>query len=97
MSVLPVIIACHANAQRTSAAPKVTVVIPPFAHKARNLKGHGIDPIEASKMAMGRSLSDDADIRATLDAAVEMILDEMPELARRLAAAAFLSRMGLRV
>lgn len=65
-----------------------------IAHKARNLKGHGIDegistrllvygammigqgidPVEACKMAMVRPLSDDADIRATLDAAVEMIL-----------------------
>lgn len=64
-----------------------------IAHKARNLKGHGIDegistrllvygamlikggidPVEACKMAMVRPLSDDADIRATLDAAVEMI------------------------
>ncbi len=34
----------------------------------------GIDPVEACKMAMVRPLSDDADIRATLDAAVEMIL-----------------------
>ena len=65
-----------------------------IAHRARNLKGHGIDegistrllvygamligqgvdPVEACKMAMVRPLSDDADIRATLDAAVEMIL-----------------------
>ena len=33
----------------------------------------GIAPVEACKMAMVRPLSDDADIRATLDAAVEMI------------------------
>jgi len=65
-----------------------------IAHRARNLKGHGIDegistrllvygammikqgvdPVEACKMAMVRPLSDDADIRATLDAAVELIL-----------------------
>ncbi len=65
-----------------------------IAHRARNLKGHGIDegistrllvygamligqgvdPVEACKMAMVRPLSDDADIRATLDAAVDMIL-----------------------
>ncbi len=65
-----------------------------IAHKARNLKGHGIDegistrllvygamlikggiaPVEACKMAMVRPLTDDADIRATLDAAVEMII-----------------------
>ncbi|HGG05093.1 MAG TPA: CbbQ/NirQ/NorQ/GpvN family protein [Aliiroseovarius sp.] len=65
-----------------------------IAHRARSLKGHGIDegistrllvygamligqgvdPVEACKMAMVRPLSDDADIRATLDAAVEMIL-----------------------
>lgn len=65
-----------------------------IAHRARNLKGHGIDegistrlmvyaamligkgvdPVEASKMAMVRPLSDDADIRATLDAAVELVL-----------------------
>ncbi len=34
----------------------------------------GVDPVEACKMAMVRPLTDDADIRATLDAAVEMIL-----------------------
>jgi len=65
-----------------------------IAHRARNLKGHGIDegistrlmvyaamligqgvdPVEASKMAMVRPLTDDADIRATLDAAVELVL-----------------------
>ena len=65
-----------------------------IAHRARNLKGHGIDegistrllvygamlinqgidPVEACKMAMVRPLSDDADIRSTLDTAVELIL-----------------------
>lgn len=65
-----------------------------IAHRARNLKGHGIDegistrlmvyaamligqgvdPVEAAKMAMVRPLTDDADIRATLDAAVELVL-----------------------
>jgi len=65
-----------------------------IAHRARNLKGHGIDegistrlmvyaamligkgvdPVEACKMAMVRPLTDDADIRATLDAAVELVL-----------------------
>ncbi len=64
-----------------------------IAHRARNLKGHGIDegistrllvyaamlikqgidPVQAARMAMVRPLSDDADIRATLDAAVELI------------------------
>ncbi len=65
-----------------------------IAHRARNLKGHGIDegistrllvygalligkgvdPVEACKMAMVRPLTDDADIRATLDASVELVL-----------------------
>ncbi len=65
-----------------------------IAHRARNLKGHGlaegistrllvyaakliedgIDPVEASKMALVRPITDDPDIRATLDSAVEMIL-----------------------
>ncbi|MCF6303276.1 MAG: CbbQ/NirQ/NorQ/GpvN family protein [Devosiaceae bacterium] len=65
-----------------------------IAHRARNLKGHGLDegistrllvyaaqliedgvaPVAASKMAMVRPLTDDPDIRATLDAAVELIL-----------------------
>ncbi len=73
---------------------KMALKLVEIAHKARNLKGHGIDegistrllvygamlikagvdPIEACKMAMVRPLSDDADIRATLDAAVELIL-----------------------
>lgn len=64
-----------------------------IAHRARNLKGHGIDegistrllvygamlitngvePVEACKMAMVRPLTDDADIRATLDASVELV------------------------
>ncbi|MFK5968609.1 MAG: CbbQ/NirQ/NorQ/GpvN family protein [Candidatus Marithrix sp.] len=64
-----------------------------IAHKARNLKGHGLDegistrllvyagslmqvgiePIEACKMALVRPLTDDPDIRATLNNAVEMI------------------------
>ncbi len=34
----------------------------------------GVAPVEAAKMAMVRPLSDDADIRATLDASVELIL-----------------------
>ncbi len=34
----------------------------------------GVAPVEAGKMALVRPLTDDADIRATLDAAVEMIL-----------------------
>ena len=34
----------------------------------------GVDTVEACKMATVRPLSDDADIRATLDAAVEIIL-----------------------
>ena len=41
---------------------------------AAHLISDGIDPIEACKMAMVRPLTDDADIRATLDAAVELIL-----------------------
>jgi nitric oxide reductase NorQ protein len=65
-----------------------------IAHRARNLKGHGLDegistrllvyaaqliddgiePVEACKMALVRPLTDDPDIRATLDAAVELIL-----------------------
>ncbi len=65
-----------------------------IAHRARKLKGHGLDegtstrllvyaaqligegiePVEACKMAMVRPLTDDPDIRATLDAAVSMIL-----------------------
>ncbi|MDM8560687.1 CbbQ/NirQ/NorQ/GpvN family protein [Candidatus Parabeggiatoa sp. HSG14] len=64
-----------------------------IAHRARNLKGHGLDegistrllvyagqliqagiePIEAGKMALVRPLTDDPDIRATLNNAVEMI------------------------
>ncbi len=64
-----------------------------IGHRARNLKGHGLDegistrllvyaanliqagiePIEASKMAMVRPVTDDPDIRATLNNAVEMI------------------------
>jgi nitric oxide reductase NorQ protein len=64
-----------------------------IAHRARNLKGHGMDegistrllvyagqliqvgiePIEACKMALVRPLTDDPDIRATLENAVEMI------------------------
>jgi len=38
------------------------------------LIGSGVSPIEAGKMALVRPLTDDADIRATLDAAVELIL-----------------------
>ncbi len=34
----------------------------------------GLSPLEAARMAMVRPLSDDADIRATLDASVELIL-----------------------
>lgn len=34
----------------------------------------GVAPVQAAKMAMVRPLTDDADIRATLDAAVELIL-----------------------
>jgi nitric oxide reductase NorQ protein len=65
-----------------------------IAHRARNLKGHGLDegistrllvhaallindgiePVEACKMALVQPLTDDPDIRATLDSAVEMIL-----------------------
>ena len=65
-----------------------------IAHRARKLKGHGLDegistrllvyaaqligdgiePGEACKMALVRPLTDDPDIRATLDAAVTMIL-----------------------
>ncbi len=65
-----------------------------IAHRARNLKGHGLDEgistrllvyaaqlidtgveaEDACKMALVRPLTDDADIRATLDAAVELIL-----------------------
>ena len=41
---------------------------------AAMLIGKGIDPVEASKMAMVRPLTDDADIRATLDAAVDLVL-----------------------
>ncbi len=37
------------------------------------LIGKGVDPVEACKMAMVRPLTDDADIRATLDAAVELV------------------------
>ncbi len=64
-----------------------------IAHRARNLKGHGLDegistrllvyagsliqagitPVEASKMAMVRPITDDPDIRATLNNAVDMI------------------------
>ncbi|MCK5720551.1 MAG: CbbQ/NirQ/NorQ/GpvN family protein [Thiomargarita sp.] len=64
-----------------------------IAHRARNLKGHGLDegistrllvyaaslikaeiePIEACKMALVRPITDDPDIRATLNNAVEMI------------------------
>jgi len=66
-----------------------------IAHRARNLKGHGLDegistrllvyagqlmqaevaPIEACKMALVRPLTDDPDIRATLEHAIEMILE----------------------
>ncbi len=42
---------------------------------AAQLIDDGIEPVEACKMALVRPLTDDADIRATLDAAVEMILD----------------------
>ncbi len=41
---------------------------------AAMLIGKGVDPVEACKMAMVRPLTDDADIRATLDAAVELVL-----------------------
>jgi len=41
---------------------------------AAMLIGKGVDPVEASKMAMVRPLTDDADIRATLDAAVDLVL-----------------------
>ncbi|MCK5877431.1 MAG: CbbQ/NirQ/NorQ/GpvN family protein [Candidatus Marithrix sp.] len=64
-----------------------------IAHKARNLKGHGLDegistrllvyagslmqvgiePLEACRMALVRPVTDDPDIRATLNNAVEMI------------------------
>ena len=66
-----------------------------ITHRARNLKGHGLDegistrllvyaaqligegiePVEACKMALARPLTDDPDIRATLDAAVELVLE----------------------
>jgi len=41
---------------------------------AAMLIGKGINPVEACKMAMVCPLTDDADIRATLDAAVELVL-----------------------
>ncbi len=64
-----------------------------LAHRARALKGHGldegistrllvyaakivqggIDPREACRMALVRPLTDDADIRATLNHAIEMV------------------------
>ena len=41
---------------------------------AAQLIGAGVAPVEASKMALVRPLTDDADIRATLDASVELVL-----------------------
>ena len=41
---------------------------------AAKLIEDGVDPVEASKMALVRPITDDPDIRATLDSAVEMIL-----------------------
>jgi nitric oxide reductase NorQ protein len=41
---------------------------------AAMLISDGVAPVEAAKMAMVRPLSDDPDIRATLDASVELIL-----------------------
>ncbi len=84
-------IVTHEGGVDTALAEKLVDI----AHRARNLKGHGLDegistrllvyaaqliddgiePVEACKMALVRPLTDDADIRATLDAAVEMILD----------------------
>ena len=40
---------------------------------AATLIKQGIEPIEACKMAMVRPITDDADIRETLDNAIEMI------------------------
>ena len=74
--------------------PALAAQLVAIAHRARNLKGHGLDegistrllvyaaqlidegiePVEACKMALVRPLTDDPDIRATLDAAVELIL-----------------------
>jgi len=74
--------------------PALAAQLVSIAHRARNLKGHGLDegistrllvyaaqligegiePVEACKMALVRPLTDDPDIRATLDAAVELVL-----------------------
>jgi len=74
--------------------PRLAERLVSIAHRARALKGHGLDegistrllvyaaqligeeiePVEACKMALVRPLTDDPDIRATLDAAVELVL-----------------------
>jgi len=71
--------------------PEVAAKLVQIAHRARNLKGHGldegistrllvyagqliakeIDPIAACSMTLVRPLTDDPDMRDTLDAAVQ--------------------------
>lgn len=83
-------IVVHEGGVKTALANRLVDI----AHRARNLKGHGLDegistrllvyaaqligegiePVEACKMALVRPLTDDPDIRATLDSAIEMIL-----------------------